>query len=183
MAILYPLLHVRAAAAMAILSVLLVAALSLGAPAESASCTKFCGVLNGTLALSQHIPEVANLSAASRFPLAAGVAYFTALLLGMLTAVGVLFTRFERLNFAAANVGGLRGRILRFLGYALWAAQFVVAAPQMNGQQLSYGFFTAVGSDRAFLLAWMEGMYVLSVAVVVAMTVDISQLFRSRAQQ
>lgn len=180
MAILYPLLHFRVAATLSVLSASVITVLTLGAPAHAASCMTFCESLNGLFALAHQVPQVANLSVASHFPFAAGVSYFTALVLGALTALCILFTRFRMLNFAAVRASSMRGRIFRFLGYALWATQFIVAAPQMNRQQLSYSFFTAVGSDRAFLLVWTEGMYVLSVAVLVAMTVDVSQLFRSR---
>lgn len=183
MAILYPALSFRVAASTAILSVLLIAVLAMSTPALAESCSALCGFLITSFALSQHIPEVARMSTDSSFPLATGVAYFSALVLGALTALQILFARFGHLNFAAVHVGGARGRILRFLGYALWAAQFFVAAPRMNEQQISYGFFAAVGSDRAFMLAWMEGMYVLSVVVLVAMITDVSQILRSREQK
>ncbi len=174
MAVLYPLLPRGLTAAFVACAAAAVVALALWLPAELHSCSSLCDLLNVAHSIALRVPEIGHLSSESAFPLATSVSYVFALLLGVLGAVCLALTRFAKLNYEAVRAGGIGTKLVRVGAYALWLAQFVVAAPAMNKQQFSHEFFEAVASDRTFLLAWTLGMYVLSLAVVLGMVIDLT---------
>ncbi|MFC4314218.1 hypothetical protein ACFPN2_34450 [Steroidobacter flavus] len=180
-AVLYPLLSRGAFTAIVVLSLATIAAAVLLLPTSLEACQRSCGLWEGLSAAARIFRGVEGMADASRFPLAAAIGHFSVLVLGVAGGVCLAITRFEKVNVAAGvNAGGWGGRILRVLAVALVAAQFFVAPPEMNEHQFSYGFFEAVSHERDTFLLWMAGIYLGTLAVVLCLAVELSELISRR---
>lgn len=180
-AVLYPLLSRRTFNAIVVMSLATIAAAVLLLPASLEACQRSCGLVEVLSAAARTFRGIASMADESRFPLAAAIGHFSVMVLGFASSVCLAFTRLEKFDVTAGvNAGGRSGRILRVLAFALVAAQFFITPPEMNEHQRSYLFFEAVSHHREMFLLWMAGVYLLWLAVVLCMAVELSALISRR---
>jgi hypothetical protein len=180
-AVLYPLLSRAAFAGIVVISLMTIAAAVLLLPESLESCQRSCEQWAGLFETARAFPGIKGISDVSRFPLAAAIGHFSVLVLGIASGVSLAFTRFDNVDVTAGvNAGGWSGRVLRMLAAALVGAQFFVGPPEMNEHQFSYRFFESMSYERDTFLMWMAGIYLGSMAVVLCLVAELSELISRR---
>lgn len=180
-AVLYPLLSRAMFTGIVVLSLLVIAAAVSLLPASLESCQRSCALWARLFEVARMFPGIRGMADQSQFPLAAGISHFSVMVLGITGGVCLALTRFDKADVSAGvNAGGWRGRILRLGAVALLSAQFLIAPPEMNVYQRTYGFFQTVSRDRETFLVWMAGIYLGTVAVMLCLAAELSEFISRR---
>lgn len=120
----------------------------------------FGGVSSLIEAICIKIPDVKLLSSESKFPFAAAVSYFSALVGAFALALITSFARLDMRPLLHLVEGkSVTGRVVFFIGIVFFLLAPFVLEMSVGNLQFSSGFFELVKRVRFFLLFWVQGVF------------------------
>jgi hypothetical protein len=141
-------------------------------PVRVDDCRLLCGSLQALHKVAVAVPMIDRVQDGSGHPLTIGISYFSALLMALVAASMIAFTRLRQLNWRVFREGGIKMLLARLCAYALWATLFFFT-PGSAGHSRGGLFIHAIQHSRVALMAWLVMFYSASTFILVAMLIEI----------